>query len=406
MIKTAQIQHGLMFFIRDNHKASLPNTLVIFCFVDSDDVFPNAAENLEKACNHFNIREKPERWEQTYEQGFAADILCVDQHIQDVDLSQSRLTTYTLRGLRAIGIGKTAIQRDLAAKLALSLYLINAFNEGKSVILPEALRNYESTLKNPNYQLISGTFNWYPQVRSPVRSPDRKTKKAKTGADTFTVSTAQQLKQSGIPSVSYQEVLDFLEKSSRHHRATMQRELPTMHLCSSDITANDFAWQSFIAHIRNIDFIKAVVGPGISRFAVCTQCIQSSEPRICDTYFVVTYIDSMESKLSLKNEQGELIAHLQSLTHSNYSNTCVLPQRNDVMGTVIRFCEQFMTEHFPKKRDMHAQDLAADFVRSVGSLTLQLNVESLADSKSIKLCRKYENRLLDFLHAQALKHKQ
>ena len=201
------------------------------------------------------------------------------------------------------------------------------------------------------------------------------------------------------------DALVFLERYAQRHRKEMEKDFPDSNSLSSDITENDFAWQSFIAHIKNIAFVKTLVGSGISRFAVRTQCFQSSYPTIFDTYFLVLYANHMISKLSLKNEQGQLVAHLQTLTGSTYFNTWALPQRDDVLQSVISVCKQFMAERKQKDSHMRARDLAEEFVRKVGFLTLQLSMEPLAEGKSLALCYKYANRLKDFLRAKAHKHK-
>ena len=121
---------------------------------------------------------------------------------------------------------------------------------------------------------------------------------------------------------------------------------------------------------------------------------------------MVERIDGRRFKLLLKADQGVLVAHLQSITDSTGSNTYTLPQRDDAFQAVMFHCKQFMDAYQGTAAGIQVKDLAAKFVRNVGLLTLQLNVQPLADGTSFELCSKYQNRLEDFLYTIVREHAQ
>ena len=312
-----------------------------------------------------------------------------------------------------LGIGKTETQRELAAILALTFSLIVCETDDDET-LPLELHGYRSVLMCPALATISGTFNWYSEAsadraaylkpRRRSRSPVRESKNVKPYSYIFTYKEAQKLKRDGSAPVSYQDVLEYLTNLSVRHRTEMKGAVPQAVFCSSDITTNDFAWQSFIAHVRDEKFVKTLVGPGINSLMVCSRYIKCSDSRLPETYFLVERIDGRRFELLLKDDKGELVAHLQSITDSTSSNTFTFPQRDDVLQAVTFQCEQFIDAYQERISGIQVTDLATKFVRSVGSLTLQLNVQPLADGKSFELCYKYRNRLADFLHTIVRKH--
>ena len=413
MVEMCRIQHGLVWWIRDRKNPAGRPSLAICCSSETDDIWPNADSNLKKICAKLNLGEKPERWEQNLEHGCAATILRLDQQIQGVDLNRNHITTYTLSGHVGLGFGKTAKQCELAAILALSFTLIVCATVDDET-LPEELCGLRPILMSSALATISGTFNWHREAltdsaanlkpRGRSRSPARDSKRSTPDSYIFTYKEAQEIKSAGSAPVSYRQVLDYLKKQSERHRREMKSEVPQTDFYESDITINDFPWQSFIAHIRDEKFVKTLLGPGISSFMVGSRYMKCSDSRLLETYFLVERIDGRRFKLLLKADQGVLVARLQSITDSTRSNTYTLPQRDDVFQAVTFHCEHFMKTYEGPAAGIQVTDLASKFVRSVGFKTLQLNVQPLADGKSFELCSKYRNRLEDFLYTIVRKH--
>ena len=411
MLKTYKIQHGLVWWIRE--RKNLRSSLAIFCFAETDDIWPSAIPNLEKISAKLNLGDKPERWEQNLEHGCAASILHLDQQIEGVDLNSSHITTYTLSGYMGLGIGKTAKQRDLAATMALTFILIVCATDDDET-LPEELRGLPCILRSSALATISGMFDWhgkastdsaeYLKPRARSRSPARGSKNVKPYPYVFTYKEAQEIKREGTAPVSYRQVLDYLKKRSEKHGSDMKSAVPQLDSCEFDITEHDFPWQSFIAHIRNEKFVKTLLGSGIQSFMVCSRYNECSASKLPETYFLVQRIDGRRYKLLLKSDQGVLVAHLQSITDSTGSHTYTLPQRDDAFQAVMLHCKQFMEAYQGTAAGIQVKDLAAKFVRNVGLLTLQLNLHPLADGKSFELCSKYRNRIEDFLHTIVRKH--